>query len=242
LEQWFPFDFSNQAMKPTALEKGQLDMRGERFGDWRRAPADWSYYHPSYDDYQVPGHCRRTIFRTLNLGTRLRLLTLGEIETAFARANEGIPTIISFADHDWRDMRRDVRQAYEMVTKTAQKFPEVTWRHAGARDAAQLVLGVKREAPIQLKLDLEIQENAGRLTVSANKETFGPQPFLAIKTLDKCYINDNFDFDTPRRRWHYTFDANTVLLPAIEAIGVGVNDMAGNTAVALIDTQGKEFK
>ncbi len=64
LEQWIPFDLSNQS-----IENGgeQDDVGGGRFGDWRRAPDNWGVYNPSHDDYQVPGNCRRYIGRCLNM-------------------------------------------------------------------------------------------------------------------------------------------------------------------------------
>lgn len=239
LEQWIPFDFSNQAMKNTALENRQADISGGRFGDWRRAPADWSHYHPSHDDYQVPGTCNRFIFRTLNVGTRLRLLTSEDVEKAFARADSGEPTVLSFADHDWRDMRRDVQYVHDLVSTAAKKFPEVQWNYTGAKKAAQSVLNMGGETPIDIDATLEIAKGVGHLAVTTNCDTFGPQPFLAIKTWDQRYLHDNFDFDTPRRCWHYTFDAHTVRPLAIESIGIASNSKDGSGCVLVLDASGK---
>lgn len=238
LEQWVPFDFSNQAMQATFLENQQSDVGGGRFGDWRRAPADWSHYHPSHDDYQVPGDCNRAIFRTLNVGTRLRLLDVKEVEKAFARANNGHPTILSFANHDWRDMRRDIQHVHEMVSAAGEKFPDVRWNYSGAREAAQAVLGVKGEDPINIEAKLEIHNNTGHLTVTSSCDTFGPQPFLAMKTRDQRYLYDNFDFDTPRRRWHYTFDMHSVQLSSVESAGIASNDKTGSGCVVVLDSKG----
>lgn len=239
LEQWIPFDFSNQALPSTPLDEAQLDFSDGRFGDWRRASADWSPYHPSHDDYQLPGTCHRTIFRCLNVGTRLRLLTQEEVDFAFARANDGHPTILAFADHDWRDMRHDVRQVHSFLMKAEKKFPEVKWRHSRAREAARAVLGLEKSAPFHLEAGLEIKNKSGHLTVSVDRDIFGPQPFLAIKTLDQRYLNDNFDFDLKHRCWHYIFDQHTVPLNAIETIGVAANSPEGKTSIVLIDPSGK---
>lgn len=239
LEQWIPFDFSNQAMKATALEKMQSDVAGGRFGDWRRAPSDWSHYHPSHDDYQTGGDCRRSIFRTLNVGTRLRLLDIDEVRKAFARADKGLPTILSFADHDWRDMRPDVKNMHAMVTRVAKEFPDVRWYHSGAQQAARDVLGHAAEKPIQLEASLEVQNGVGRLKVQSNRDSFGPQPFLAIKTMDQHYLTDNLDFEVPRRSWTYTFDMHTVLPSSVEAIGVAVNAEDGSSCVVHVSPNGR---
>ena len=88
------------------------------FGDWGALPQNWQPYHPSHDDYQVPGGCRRMIARSLNLGTRARLLTKKDIEQAFHEASVGKPVILSFNHHDFRDMRPDVRYVRKL-----KKFP-----------------------------------------------------------------------------------------------------------------------
>jgi hypothetical protein len=235
LEQWIPFDFANQAMPDATLEQ-QDDVAGGRLGDWRRAPNDWSPYNPSHDDWQTPGTCRRTIFRCLNVGTRLRLLDEHEVRRAFERAAKGLPTVLAFTNHDFRDMRNDVRQVHEMVSKVASKFPDVTWHNAGAKEAARAVLGLSNATPIKLTAHLERAGDDLRLTVETNVDSFGPQPFLAIKTLDKRYLTDNFDFQIPRRRWTYVFDADTVLPQSIEKIGVAVNGMDGSTDVVLLNS------
>jgi uncharacterized protein YvpB len=65
------------------------------------------------------------------------------------------------------------------------------------------------------------------LEISALKgQVFGPQPFLAIKTLGGQYIHDNFDFQ--KDGWTYVFNEHTVPLDMIEAIGIAANDPFGN--------------
>jgi len=69
LEQWIPFDCSNMAVENDNKEKHK-DQRNGQAGDWRRAPKDWSVYHPDIYDYQIPGSCHRVIGRFMNLVSR----------------------------------------------------------------------------------------------------------------------------------------------------------------------------
>jgi hypothetical protein len=238
LEQWIPFDFANQALshqiQPGATLEQQDDVANGRLGDWRRAPNDWSPYNPSHDDWQAPGTCRRTIFRCLNVGTRLRLMDENEVRRAFERAAQGLPTILAFTNHDFRDMRNDVALVHEMVTNVAKDFPDVTWHNAGAKEAAREVLNLTNTTPIKLRARLERVVDDLHLTVETNVDSFGPQPFLAMKTLDKRYLTDNFDFQISRRKWTYVFDADTVLPQSLEQIGIAVNGMDGSTDVVLV--------
>jgi hypothetical protein len=237
LEQWFPFDFSNNATAESTIESVQKDIGEGRFGDWRRAPDDWSHYHPSHDDYQVPGNCRRTILRALAVGTRMRLMKQSDVDAAFARAAREIPTVLAFADHDYRDMRRDVEAVYSMVKKSAEKFPKVRWIHSGARDAARTVLGLT-SAPLDFDVTLESRGSTKLLRVEARGQVFGPQPFLAVRTLDRRYISDNFDFQIPGKLWTYTFDHQSIYPDSFDRVGVGASSPDGSTCVTVLDSKG----
>ena len=240
LEQWIPFDFANQSFPGDDRLEQQADVAGGRLGDWRRAPHDWSPYRPAHDDYQVPGGCRRTVFRCLNVGTRFRLLDRAEIRRAFARADQGLPTILAFTNHDFRDMRGDVAQVHAQVREVSREFPEVSWRHARAQDAARAVLGLGDETPLRLDAALTRRGDALHLNVTANVDTFGPQPFLAVKTRDKRYLTDNFDLQTPRRHWTYVFDADTVLPESLAAVGVASNGLDGSTHTLVLTPEGEK--
>ena len=237
LEQWFPFDFSNNAKSEGSLEAKQQDLGGGRFGDWRRAPDDWSHYHPAHEDYQIPGSCRRTIFRALPVGTRLHLLEQSDVDQAFARASEGKPTILGFADHDFRDMRSDIETVYELVKRSSDKFPSVVWAHSGAKEAARRVLNLPN-LPLDFDVRLEPRGSSQLLRVEARGEVFGPQPFLAVRTRDHRYINDNFDFQIPGKLWSYTFDQQSIYPGSFDRIGVGASSRDGSTCVVVLDDNG----
>jgi hypothetical protein len=235
LEQFVPFDFGNQSMAESELEAAQRDIAGGRFGDWRRAPSDWSHYHPHHDDYQAPGSCRRVIFRCLNVGTRLRLIDEAEVRKAFERARAGHDTVMAFTDHDFRDMRPDVAEVHGLVAKVAKDYPDVTWQNSGALAAARAVLGLQPPQPLELEATLAKDGDRLLLTVESNHDTFGPQPFLAVKSHDQAYSFDNLDVQVPFRNWSYVFDEQSFRPKALEAIGVASADRYGQTAVLVID-------
>jgi hypothetical protein len=243
LEQWLPYDFSNQAMQATKLDTMQRDLSSGRFGDWRRAPDDWSHYHPSHDDYQSEGHCNRVIFRCLNVGTRLRLITQQEVDKAFARADSGEPTIVAFTNHDFRDMRPDVETVHAMLEIAAKKYPDVKWKHSGAKQAAKKVLGHKsNNEEVTIDVNLENDNGIPRLVVKSSHDSFGPQPFLAIKTHDKRYVSDNFDLQAPNRCWTYTFDDQSIAMSVVESIGIAVTLRNGDCHVINMSPSGEISK
>lgn len=236
LEQFIPFDYSNQSIELTDKDLQQNDLIGGRFGDWRRAPNDWSYYHPSIDDWQKEGDCRRIIFRCLNVGTRLRLITQEEVDKAFERASNGEDTIIAFTDHDFREMSYDIEEVYERIHCASKKFPNVKFRNSGAHEAAVAVAKIKIK-PFELNCNIFTENGATRLFVESTDNTFGPQPFLAIKTKDGRYFMDNFDFQTPFRKWSYTFDEDSILIDDVDKIGIASNSISGNQVIHVLDAK-----
>lgn len=226
LEQWIPFDYANQSHHE---EDDQPDLALGRFGDWRRAPRTWKGYHPSHDDYQTAGHCRRSIFRCLNVGTRLRPLTELHVREAFAQANSEEQAILAFADHDYRDIRPDVGAVRSMIARIRRDFPEVSLRFSGAEKAAREVLGVSTEAAPRLSLELE----GNRLVVGLLEgQIFGPQPFLALKGREGALFHDNLDIQDPGRLWTYTLDEQTIPLSAVSIAAVGSAGRFGDFCTA----------
>jgi hypothetical protein len=240
LEQHIPFDFSNQAMVDTGVDGAQFGLSGGRFGDWRRAPATWEPYHPSADDYQVPGNCRRWIARCLNVGTRYRILDERDVQLAFLEASKGKPVVLAITNHDFRDMGADIHATRKMIEQVACDFPDVPFLFSEAVTAMRSALDLVPMPPCEIDMKLEaIKESAYVLTVESATPTFGPQPWLALKTVEGSYHFDNFDIDVPFHKWQYVFDEETFSLSALSAIGVAANNAFGTTTVAVMDTKTK---
>jgi hypothetical protein len=236
LEQHIPFDFSNQACAETEEDKAQFRTEVGRWGDWHRAPANWQPYHPSHDDYQTPGNCRRWIARCLNVGTRYRLLTEKDVREAFREANAGKPVVLGITNHDFRDLRVDVRAVGQLLVRVAREFPEVTFRFSEAVTAMRQALGLLSEDRFDLKLDLVRTGNGSHvLRVESVGPTFGPQPWLALKTAAGNFHYDNFDILKPFHRWQYVFDEETYPIDSLSAVGVAANNAAGITSVKGLD-------
>ncbi len=236
LEQWIPFDFGNQSKRVE--ETGQPDLADGRFGDWRRAPLEWFPYHPSHDDYQERGTCRRWIARCLNMYARVRQIGQEDVDAAFEQAREGGASILAFTDHDYKDMEFEVTRLQGMIKKAHSKYPEVRFEYATAVEAMRKALKLPSQ-DFRLEGHIEKGEVCSRLAVETDSPIFGPQPFLAIKTKTGKFIWENFDVSVFGRRWSYTFDANTIHLDEVETIGVAANNGYGIAKVLLL-SEGKE--
>jgi len=242
LEQWIPFDISNLSMIDEELEGMQADNQVERFGDWRMAPDDWSIYHPSHDYYQLEGNCRRVIARILNLRTRRANINQFEVDKAFERANEGLPTLLGVTNHDFRDMEPEIVSFQEKLLKAKEKFPDVEFVYSEAVNAFRNVLYGEAYNFGRLELDASIEQWTHRWKLKIKiieGKVFGPQPYLAIKTKSQGYIHENLDIVTLEKEWSYTFDEDTIKPEDVISIGIACNDKYGNNFVKVLDVEKK---
>lgn len=239
LEQWIPFDYANQAM--SMIKSDQPDLSEGRFGDWRFAPIEWRPYHPSHDDYQKEGNCRRWIARCLNMRARLRQIELSDIEEAFARAQNEDDTLLAFTNHDYKDMIGDVDRVRKLIKQVSNKYPDVKFEYTDPVEGMRKVMKIPSEST---KLNMTIKQNkisGNQIEVVTNNKIFGPQPFLALKTREGKYYWDNFDFQNGNR-WTYTFDENTFTLGMLEYIGVACNSTSGVTDIVTYCVNDKKME
>lgn len=238
LEQWIPFDYGNQSIKIEEYE--QQDLAGGRFGDWRYAPIEWYPYHPSYDNYQMKGNCRRWITRCLNMYSRIRQLTLEDVREAFLEARNGKNVILSFTDHDYKDMIYEINYVRDLLAKVSEEFKDVKFQYVDAITAMRESLNLEKK-DINLKAQLIFSDSNPQLIVECKNGIFGTQPYLAIKTYSGKYYWDNFDF-SDKNTWSYTFDNNTVDIAQVESIGIAANNDYGNCKVIIVDPKKDETK
>ncbi len=227
LEQWIPFDYGSQGMPERAADAEQLDIGGGRFGDWRRAPEQWGFYHPSIWDYQVPGSMHRYVARCLNLDSRLRTITVDEINSAFLSADKGEKVLMSVTNHDERDMRPGIAWLMNEINSARHRYPDVSFLYANAVEGMRAVAGLAESDPIELQVTTEPVR--GLLTVESSRDAWGGQPFLAAR-YGETYIHENLD-RIGANRWSFTFDDMTIPWDAISAIGLAAHDMEGNTCI-----------
>lgn len=230
LEQWIPFDASNQAIQEGP--KHQRDLINGRFGDWRGAPSDWSIYNPSIYDWRKRGECNRAIARVLNLKSRHRSINEEEIEKAFYKAEKGENVYLGITNHDWREMSIEIDEFRDMLLRVSNKYPHVKFKFSESIYAFRKVLGYSDTEIEQNKIDLEVNLVDSSIEVKVkNGVPFGPQPYLAIKTVTGQYFHDNFDFHEYKKRYSYVFDSYTIPITYISYIAVASNDKYGNCCI-----------
>lgn len=232
LEQWIPFDYANQAMVSDTKTE-QRDVKNGRFGNWEGATTSWEPYHPDFEDYRKPGNCRRVIARCLNMNARMRKITEQDFEMAFSEARKGQSQLVSFTDHDFRDICYDVELIREMISKVSERYSDVQFEFCNALEGMRKYFELEvKSCYLSLQLDLENRS----LFVRAENNIFGVQPFFCLKLYGGRYIWSNLDF-IEKYQWAYTFDHDSVELDYVEKIGIAANSSSGVTDVIIVDVK-----
>ncbi len=226
LEQWIPYDYSNQFYEE---ENDQKDLDHGRFGDWSRSPRSWTGYNPSLHDYQIKGNCKRKIFRCLNVGTRHKIMKKIHIEQAFRDAKKYNKAILCIVNHDYRDMTDDIINAMKSIQEVKKQYKGIKVKYSGAEEAAFDLENKKRK---KFGFKLIIKNNRLIIKKYGNGELYGSQPFLAIKTKKNEFFHDNLDIIKKDKIWSYIFDFQTIELDKIKIIGVGSAGRYGNFEIA----------
>lgn len=238
LEQWIPFDFANRSVSRYRGLKRSIEQETGASMEWRRAVWDWSHYRPSYDDIQREGSCNRTIFKCLPTENHDRQLNQTETELAFRRADEGYPTVLAFYSRDSMELSPVVEYVYSLLKEAERKYPNVRWEHSGALNAARQSLGLRDIRPLELEAEFEKHDSGLLLRVRSNKDTFGAQPFLALKTKDGHFRHGSFEPLSHKREWFCLFDSTTIPPESLSRIGVAASDSSGNVHVMLFQGDG----
>ena len=95
----------------------------------------------------------------------------------------GKPVVLAFTNHDHRDIRPDVNAVRAMLSSVSAEFPDVPFRFSEAVDAMRSALQLPFAPACDLDVRLASVEGGGHvLEVRTETPTFGPQPWLGIKT------------------------------------------------------------
>jgi len=178
VDSWFPFDYSNRA---------PLSLPG--LVDWSSGVAKWELYHPDTEDFRKPGAGRRRMARCLDLVTNVSMFSDQDIEAAFTQAQNGQNAILSFFDHDYRDIADRIHSFLNRVQSVAHSYPDVSWQYAGPVEAIYQYLSVN--PPPSLEIDVTYIDNA--VHIKTTHPLFQSIPWIAVKTGSGTLIQQQKD-------------------------------------------------
>lgn len=194
--------------------------------DWSQAPSTWVPYHPSPDNYQLPGDSKGWNTRSRHIGS----VSQKDLDSIFARASRGIDQLPCLWGHlPETDFLQNLKRVDSLVHISAKKFPSVKFRYCSAVEAYQRWLKTTDTTPPALQIT-EVSEN-GKVAfdITTDEEIFQTQPFFAVKDIYERY-SILACRKTGTNSWRTDFTDRKILAKA----GAAVTDLSGNLTKKLI--------
>ena len=168
------------------------------------------------------------------------ILSDEEITKAFERSNNSIDTLLSFTNHDFRDMYKETSSVIKRIKDISENYPDVQIIPIDALTACRKVLKLKPSLP-KLNCVINNFEKSSELIVISDGSIHGSQPFLAFKLQNGSYVYDNFD-KIGDKRWRFLFDEYNLPWHLVDKIGIAVNSPSGITEVNNYDKSLNSWK
>ncbi len=229
LDDITPFDFSSisplnssPGTPPPTKDGTSTSVVEPLFNvfDWTYAPTQWTYYHPSATNYQIPGNLKRYVFRSANDET--------EWDRAFTNAAAGQDQLVVVYAHSYNTM--SLFQSYlNGIQQVAANHPGVPFRYVTANDGARKMIFNKNfdtQAPTSTVTQL------GNLITVAVSEPLFTFPYGAL------YINGDYQRVRPTQvapivsngTYSWTYDLSSFAAAADHfGFRIGGVDPSGNT-------------
>jgi len=196
--------------------------------DWSKSSSEFVPFHPSTQNYQLPGDGKgwdnRSIYMA-NMDTTL-------MTHVFSQAQNGIDQVVCLWAHLPEDNYLDnITRINQIVHQIAAKFPNVKFRYCTAVEAMQRWRNAYGEAKPNLSFTSEQNSDKVDFVIRTDKPIFQAQPFVVVKDINENYkIVPCYSIGTNEWKTSDSFNKSD-----LAKAGVAVTDTVGNLSTAFIN-------
>ena len=196
--------------------------------DWSQATLEFVPYHPSPENYQLPGDGPGWNVRCRYFGTVINYNTLKDI---FAQANAGIDQLTCIWSHlPEVPFLTDIAKIDSLAQEAAALYPDVNFRYCTAIEAMQRWRGTADTLAPTLALWEIPSGDVVSFGISTDEPIFQSVPFVAAKTIYEEYLLIPCQ-STGANQWETT---ESFSRDQLAKVGVVVCDTLGNQAMEFI--------
>lgn len=181
LDQLLPYSLHNDYPNVRTDTTEPLDNTY----DWSQAPAEFVPFHPSPENYQIPGEGPGWNVRSAHFNTaRYRDL----MDTIFVKASRGTDQVACLWGHlPEADFLQNIEIIDSLAHKMARRYPEVKFRYCTAVEAMQRWRRSNDvEAPQVIFRDITTSDQVF-FSIETNEPIFQRAPFVAVKDIYERY-------------------------------------------------------
>jgi hypothetical protein len=196
--------------------------------DWSHAPSAFVPFHPSTNDYQLPGDSPGWNVRSV----KIQYLTQTNLDQIFSEASNGVDQVCCFWDHLPEDFVVNIARLASLVGQAASNSPSVAFRYCTAIEAMQRWRGLTNEPAPRLEVAQNLQGATVSLVITSNVPIFQERPFVCFRDAFQQYSNVT---SACRSAGSNTWTIDLVLPTNLLAkVAVAVTDTAGNLSTQIL--------
>lgn len=196
--------------------------------NWSESPSTFVPFHPSLENYMVPGDGPGWNVRSVSFGQMANSTIMNSI---FEQASSGIDQVACIWSHlPETDFPEKMALMDQLAHSAADLYPDVTFRYCSAIEAMQLWRGTPDITPPEITIVSQGSPDHLSYHISSNEPLFMPQPYVAIKYKDESYHKVEC-IQQSDLSW------NTEVIPfasELAKLGVAATDTSGNLATEFV--------
>ncbi len=154
--------------------------------DWSQAPAEFVPFHPSPENYQLPGNgpgwnVRSEYFTAVQ--------NHGLLDSIFAKAGRGMDQVVCLWAHlPETDFLQNLEIIDSLAHKMARRYPTVKFRYCTAVEAMQRWRKTQDHTAPQVTFREHAMGDQVAFSIEADEPLFQRAPFVAVKDIYERYI------------------------------------------------------
>lgn len=196
--------------------------------DWSRAPSSFVPFHPSTNDYQLPGNGAGWNVRSV----KIQSLTQTIVDQMFHEAAGGADQVACFWDHLPENFVANIARLGGLISQAASNNPGVPFRYCTAVEAMQRWRGLTNLPPPQIGITENRQGPNLSLLITSSVAIFQARPFVCFRDAFQQYSNVTSSCHAAgSNAWTIDLGLPTNLLAKV---AVAVTDSSGNVATQML--------
>jgi hypothetical protein len=190
--------------------------------DWSHAPPAFVPFHPSTNDYQIPGDGPGWNVRSV----KIQALTQGTVDQMFSQASAGEDQVACFWDHLPENFVANIARLGSLLAQAGSSNPAVQFRYCTAVEAMQRWRGLTNLLSPVLEVGQTVQNQTVTLAITSSASLFQARPFVCLRDVFQQYQNVTAACAAvSSNTWRVTLPVRADLLAKV---GIALTDEAGN--------------
>lgn len=196
--------------------------------DWSQAPSEFVPFHPSPNNYQVPGESKGWNVRSKYMGSISQQL----MDQIFAAADQGKDQVVCLWSHlPETGFNDEIIQVNNIAHQSAVNYPNVKFQYCTAIEAYQLWLKSADTTKPAITITPELEGSNVFYWIESNEPIFQKQPFVVVKdkydrfTIAQCELQSENMWRT----------SSSFQVSDLAKVGVALSDTVGNLTTKFIN-------